>query len=237
MRFLKFSILTFASLAALGSAGAQRAAPPSTFIGGAVEFGAPQGDFSKYVHGAFGLGGHFIQSLDESGILAFRADLNVLTYGRQTSRQALGGGALGLIVVDVTTTNSLANGSVGLQLMAPTGVVRPYLTAGLGFSYFWTQSAIEGSDDDDSPFASTENYHDSGFATNWGGGLYIPVGFSNKLPVSLDLGVQMHKNADIKYLTEKSISFNGTNAPPTFRAIRSSANFLTIRLGVSVAVR
>jgi len=121
--------------------------------------------------------------------------------------------------------------------MAPTGVVRPYVTAGLGFSYFWTQSEVEGSDNNNSPFASTENYHDSGFATNWSGGLYIPVGTNNKLPVSLDLGVQMHKNADIKYLTEKSISFSGTNAPPTITAFRSSANYITFRVGVSVAVR
>ena len=237
MRFPKLSFITLASVTALNIAAAQSPTRPSTFLGGALEFGAPQGDFSKYVHGAFGIGGHLIQSLDDDGIIAFRADLNILMYGRQTARQALGGGALSLIAVDVTTTNSLANGSVGLQLMAPNGVVRPYVTAGLGFSYFWTQSAVEGSDSNNTPFASTENYHDSGFATNWGGGLYIPVGLNDKLPISLDLGVQMHKNADIQYLTEKSITFNGSNVPPTIRAVRSSADYITFRLSVTVAVR
>ena len=198
---------------------------------------APQGDFSRYVHGAFGVGGHLVQSLDERGILAFRAELNIMAYGRRTARQSLGGGALSLIDVDVTTTNSIAHGSVGLQLMAPIGTVRPYITGGLGFSYFWTQSEIEGSDHNDSPFASTENFHDSGFATNWGGGLYIPLRIANQRPLSLDLGVQVHKNADIEYLTEKSITFNGSNAPATFTTVRSSANYISFRLGVSIAIR
>lgn len=236
MRFQNWSFVALASLAALGSAQAQNALQPSTFVGAAMEFAAPQGDFSRYVHGAYGLGGHLIQSLDDRGILALRVEMNVLAYGRRTARQSLGGGALSLIAVDVTTTNNIANGSVGLQLMAPTGVVRPYLTGGLGFSYFWTQSEVEGSDNNNSPYASTENYHDSGFATNWGGGLYIPLGINNQRPISLDLGVQMHKNADIQYLTEKSITFNGAGAA-TITTVRSSANYISFRLGVSVAVR
>ena len=199
MRFQNWSFVALASIAsitAVGTTDAQNAFPPSTFVGGAVEFGAPQGDFSRYVHGAFGIGGHLVQSLDERGILALRAELNIMAYGRRTARQSLGGGALSLIDVDVTTTNSIAHGSVGLQLMAPIGTVRPYLTGGLGFSYFWTQSEIEGSDDNDSPFASTENFHDSGFATNWGGGLYIPLRIAHQRPLSLDFGVR-HSSCEV----------------------------------------
>ncbi len=207
-----------------------------TFAGGDLMFAAPQGEFKNYVRGAVGISGHFLQALDSDGIIAFRAELGLMTYGARTVRQPLGGGALGLISVDVTTSNNIANGGIGLQLMTPRGTVRPYVNGSVGFSYFWTQSSVEGSSGGSSPFASSQNFSDGGFSTAYGGGLYIPLG-GKKSPLTLDIGGQMHKNADIQYLTSKSITYTSSSAPPTITPVRSSADFITWRLGVTFAVR
>jgi hypothetical protein len=210
--------------------------PWSTFVGGSLTFAQPQGEFKKYVSGAFGINGHLVHAFDPSGIVSFRAEVGYLIYGSETRRQALGGGALGLINMDVTTSNNILNGAVGLQLMAPTGALRPYVTGNVGLSYFFTQSSIAGQENYES-FADTENFSDGGVTTNWGGGFYVPIKLRSGRPLSLDLGVQSHANADVQYLTKESIYIANSSAPPVITPVRSSANFLSFRIGVSVGVR
>lgn len=210
--------------------------PATTFVGGGLTYAAPQRDFKNYVNGAFGITGHLIHAFDESGIVALRVEGGYLIYGQTRNRQALGGGALGLINVDVTTSNNIVFGGLGLQLMAPTGTVRPYVTGSAGFSYFFTESTIEGQNNSQ-PFASTQNFDDGGFTTLWGGGLYIPIRSRGPNPISLDIGVQAHANNDVQYLTKTSITIASSSAPPVITPVRSAADFVTFRLGVSVGVR
>jgi len=210
--------------------------PASTFVGGALMYASPQRDFKNYVSGAIGISGHLIHAFDPSRIVALRVEGGYLIYGQTTHRQPLGGGALGLINVDVTTSNNIVFGGIGLQLMAPTGVVRPYVAGSVGFSYFFTQSTIEGSNNS-APFADTQNFDDGGFTTLWGGGLYIPLGWTHGRPISLDLGAQVHTNNDIQYLTKNSITIPNASAPPVITPVRSAADFVTFRLGVSVGIR
>jgi hypothetical protein len=205
---------------------------PSTWVGGSLTYADPRGDFANYVNGAFGITGNLIHSFGDDGVVSLRADLGYLIYGHTTRRQALGGGALGLINVDVTTSNNILNGGIGLQLMTPDAAIRPYVNGTIGFSYFFTQSTIEGSESFDSPFAESENYSDGGFTTAFGGGVYIPLSRGAKR-VSLDLGVQYHKNSDIKYLTKESIYIQDTQSTPVITPVRSAADFLTFRLGLS----
>jgi hypothetical protein len=212
------------------------AGPPSTFGGFDLMYAAPQGQFKNYVNGAFGIGGHLLHQLDDDGIIAVRADLGFLIYGNRTARQPLGGGALGLINVDVTTSNNIVNGGLGLQLMAPGTTVRPYVNAGVGFSYFFTESSVEGSGTQYQPFASSQNFSDGGFSPSYGGGLYIPLSVAGSR-VSLDIGAVMQRNEDVQYLTKNSITFTTTNAPPTITSVRSAADFVTFRLGVTFGIR
>ena len=240
-------MLVFATLAALVALPATGAAQrrvistrqdaPSdatTFLGADLVYAQPQVDFSHYVNQAWGVTGHLIHALDPQGIISLRAELGYLIYGQRTARQPLGGGALGLIDVDVTTSNNIVLGGLGLQLMAPNGTLRPYLTGTLGFSYFFTESSVAGSGSES--FAQSENYSDGGFSSAWGGGLYIPL-HAGAQPLSIDIGAQLHKNGDIQYLTANSISFSGTNASPVIRPIRSAADYVTYRVGFSVGIR
>ena len=211
--------------------------PATTWVGGALTYGQPQRDFANYVNAAFGLSGHLVHALDRDGIVAFRADAGFLVYGQTRNRQPLGGGALGLIMADVTTSNNIFFGTVGAQLMAPNGRLRPYANAAIGFSYFSTQSSVEGTGSSQ-PFANSENFSDGGFTTTWGGGLYIPLGHTDDgTPFALDLGVQSHANRDIQYLTKNSIRITDSSRPPVITPVRSPADFLAFRLGVTFGIR
>jgi hypothetical protein len=210
--------------------------PWSTFVGGSLTYAQPQGDFKNYVSGAFGVNGHLVHAFDPAGIIALRAEVGYLIYGQATRRQPLGGGALGLVNVDVTTSNNIVNGGLGLQLMAPTTSIRPYVSGTVGFSYFFTNSSIAGQNNSE-PFADSENYGDGGFTTTMGGGLYIPIKLASGRPLSLDFGVQSHANSDIQYLTKEGIKVTSTSAPPVITPVRSSADFVSFRIGVSVGVR
>jgi hypothetical protein len=231
---------TMAALTLASSAAAQNdrsgGSTPHTYVGGGLLIAQPEGEFKNYVSAAFGASGHLIQHLDDRGIFSIRAELGLLVYGNRTARQTLGGGALGLIDVDVTTSNNIMFGGIGAQITLPTDVIKPYVTGSIGFSYFFTESQITGTNDQSTPFASSNNFSDNGFMTMYGGGILIPFK-DGKNPIALDLGAQFHNNPDIEYLTRNSIVFNGANNPPTITAYRSQANFVTYRIGVTVGVR
>ena len=241
------AVTTVAALALLisSNAAAQRVtgpaastdeSPPRVNAGGSLVFAAPQAEFKDYVHGAFGVNGNLGIGLDPQGIVQLRMEVGYLVYGSKTYRQSLGGGALGLIAVDVTTSNNIAHGGLGLQLTAPSGPIRPYGTASVGFSYFFTESQVEGTSNTQEPFASTKNFGDGAFAAQYGGGVYIPLRRGAK-PISLDLGAQYHKNGDMEYLTKNSITVTSPTQPPTITPVRSSANFVSFRLGLTFGVR
>jgi hypothetical protein len=237
---LQLLAATIAALTLASSVAAQNdrsgGSAPHTYVGGGLLIAQPDGEFKNYVSSAFGASGHLVQNLDDRGIFSLRAELGLLVYGSRTARQSLGGGALGLIGVDVTTSNNIMFGALGAQITLPTEVMKPYVTGSIGFSYFFTNSEISGTNDQNAPFASTNNFDDNGFTTMYGGGILIP--FKNgKNPIALDLGAQFHNNPDIQYLTKSSIVFNGSNNPPTITAYRSQANFITYRIGVTVGIR
>jgi len=194
---------------------------------------APQGEFAENVDFAGGLGGSALYRLDQRGIVAFRAELGFLVYGHERYRTPLGGGPLGLIRVDVNTTNSIVAGGVGLQLMTPGTGVRPYALATGGFSHFFTSSSVEGRDNTE-PFASSTNYEDGGLAWTWGGGLYVPLS-SRGNPVNLDLGIRWIDNGSREYLRDDGITFEGGGVQ--LHPVRSEAKGLQFNLGLTVPFR
>src|SRR5690606_9604648 len=86
--------------------------PSRTSIGFALLGLKPQGEFADNVNFAGGLGGNIVFALDPQGIIALRADLGYMLYGSERYRVPLGGGPLGLINVDVNTTNNIVAGGV-----------------------------------------------------------------------------------------------------------------------------
>lgn len=201
--------------------------------GASFNYGLPQGDFHDYVRQGFGLDGFFRWNFDRRGIFSLRTDGGWLAYGREKKRVPLSGTIGGRILVDLTTSNNIVYGAIGPQLTAPSGPLRPYLDGGIGFSYFFTESSVEGSNDNES-FANTTNYDDVTLLWKGGGGILIPVGV--RQDVSIDLGVQYHNNGQVKYLRRGSI-IDLPNGGIQMNAIQSQANLLTFRIGFSARIR
>lgn len=194
-----------------------------------LQVGLPQGEFGENVSvaGGFGFAGIF-PIATEFGI---RAGLDIQIYGNETRRVPLGGGALGLINVDVTTTNSIVGGSIGAQVGLPSDRVKPYVGGMIGFSNFNTVSRVAGSNSDDQPFASSTNSSDNAFSKHALGGIYFPMANGKAL---IDLGVRYTWNGEsVRYLTPGDISEDaGGNIVITPNETR--ADLLTITLGVTL---
>lgn len=242
------SLRPFAALGALlalpAAAGAQILQPPASqpasevaiprhSFGLDVTVGQPLGEFSTFINEGYGVGGHYLLRIDRRGILGLRVQGGFLTYGRENNRVCLSTTVGCRIVVDVSTTNNIISGGVGPQLQLPTGPVRPYVAATGGFSYFFTRSSVEGSNED-FDFASTTNQDDGTLAWTGMGGFLIPLR-SGREPIMLDLGVRYNGNGRAEYLRRGSIrDLPDGNIEVT--PIRSETNLVSYHIGVTVGV-
>ena len=179
-------------------------------FGGGLTVAAPTGEFAKNVDVAGGLSGHALYGRPH-GALALRLDGGWLIYGEQKLRRAVPG-TDGRVLEDVATTdNWIAHLSLGPQLMASSGRVRPYASAFAGASYFATSSelvlprrtlvtpvpgTLVVSQD---PFRTTTHYDD--FTALFGGGAGVLVGLGRG-HTALDLGVRYVANNPVRYLAE-----------------------------------
>lgn len=224
-----------AVLAATPAARAQQGeeTPARLFVGGSLIYGNPVGPFGDLVDDGFGVNGHAIYRVDDGGWLGLRADVGFLTYGRE-SREVCFSTTVGCrVTLGLTTSNNIVFAGIGPQLVAPTGMILPYLTGSIGLAYFATQSSLRGSSDSDD-FASDTNFDDWTFAWTGGGGLYIPLRRGPR-PISLDFGARYHGNGRAAFLREGDIIDN-PDGSITVRPNRTEANLWSFRLGISIGV-
>jgi hypothetical protein len=201
--------------------------------GGSFNYGAPVGTFHDYVAQGFGLDGFFRWNADRRGILSLRVDGGFLTYGNETKRVPLSSTIGGRIRVDLTTSNNIVWMGVGPQITLPLPGLRPYVNAAAGFSYFFTESSIQGSNSNEN-IASTNNYDDGTFSWGGGGGFLIPFK-TRRTEVALDLGVRYHSNGEVQYLRKGGI-VDLPDGTIRLNTIQSEANLVTYRIGVSVSI-
>jgi hypothetical protein len=206
-------------------------------FGISFNYGRPTGEFSDYVNQGFGADGFYRFALDRHGIVSLRVGGQFLIYGNETRRMPLSSTIGNLVLVDVETSNNIANFGGGLELAIPTPAVRPYVFGQLGSGYFFTQTSVEGSDDT-FEFANTTNYHDWVFSRQVGAGLQIPLGRSRRsgTGVQLDLGATYNLNGQARYLREGSIE-EVSPGNFVFHPINSDANLITWRIGISFTAR
>jgi opacity protein-like surface antigen len=157
-----------------------------------------------------------------------RVDGGLVRYGSEARQICLPNCR---VQFDVNTTNDIAYGSIGPEVVWPAGRVRPYATAGIGGSYFSTSSHLDGVDDD-TDIGRTTNFSDATLAVTAGGGVYVPIA-TRRANVVLDFGVRYHRNGTARYLREGDVQDNpdGTIA---FTPTRSAADLVTFMVGVSV---
>ena len=225
--------LAFAlGVSALPAEAQRRPDPVGTF--GLGFLGAdPQGAMGRVVDDGWGGQLYGTWPLDRSGRVRIRGDLGFLIYGHERQRLCFGGQVGCRIEVDLNTTNSIAFGGLGPEVVLATGAVQPYLNGSVGFSWFATTSSISGSEDFDD-FANTTNFSDAVLAWRYGGGLRIRVA-DGRRPVWIDLGLERHENGVAEYLTRGDIQDNPDGSITVFPT-RSEADLLAFRLGVTIGI-
>jgi hypothetical protein len=191
----------------------------------------PKGEFAANTNNGFGLGGYVIRALDSNNILNLRADFSFVSYANSRRRIPLAGTG-GLVQLDLRTSSNIVSVVAGPQLLGPTGAFTPYATALGGFSVFWTESSVEGSQNTNTPFASTTNSSDAVWAYGGAVGSYIRV-TGGATPVRLDLGARFLRHDDARYLTSDRVrqAFE-TNAVPV--PVRGRADFITYYIGATL---
>ena len=203
--------------------------------GASFSYGRPVGDFLRYVDEGYGFDGFLRLCLEPNGILSLKLDGGFLIYGSETKRVPLSTTVGARILVDLTTSNNIAWMGLGPQLTFPVGPFRPYGAASVGFSYFFTESSVEGSDDA-FEFANTTNFDDVTFRDGFAWGVVIPFQTSGRTEWGIDLGAIYHGNGQVRYLREGGI-IDLPNGGIILNPIQSDANLLTYRLGFSVSFR
>lgn len=233
---MKIRILGLAALAclALAASDARGQTPDPARLAANLSaiIAQPIGEFDDYVNVGWGIGGNFRVNLGSSGIASLRIDGGYINYGRETQRVCLSTTVGCRIEVDLTTTNNIVFGHAGLQLGVPSGPVRPYVNGGIGYSYFFTQSSVEGTSNENDPFASTTNFDDGTFSLAGGAGLLIPISGGNT-PVSIDIGARYLNNNEVDYLTKGAIVDNPDGSIDIYPT-RSEAHLITWLIGVTI---
>jgi len=191
----------------------------------------PTGELHQNIHAGWGAGAAGLLRVDDRGWWAMRLDIGLGGYGTESKRVALSPTIGGRVQVDVVTRNYVVVGGIGPQLAAPSGIVRPYVNAGLGMQVFFTQSDVEGADDDLS-FANTVNHSDWTPAWTTGGGLYIPLRYG-RTPVLLDLGDTYYIAGRASYLKPGSIE-DLPNSQIRITPMESETPLVLVRLGVKI---
>ena len=187
------------------------------------------GEFSEFVDGGFGGEVGVRVRLGDRTPAFLRADGGFMIYGHERFSVCFPVPIGCRVGADVTTTNSVAFFGVGPEI-AGSGAVAPYLFGTVGLAYFSTQSSLDEPDGYDSHF-NTRHYDDLVTAARVGGGLRVRLGGPRS--VLLDVGAEYHRNGVATYLREGDI-LDHPDGSITLFPNRSEANFLTLRLGVSI---
>lgn len=200
-------------------------------VGIHLQVSEPKGDFAANTNNGWGLGAYLLGRLDKNSIVNLRGDFSFLSYANSRRRIPLAGTG-GLIQLDLRTSSNIFSLVAGPQLLGPTGTVTPYATVLGGFSVFSTQSTIEGSDNTNTPFASTTNASDAVWSYGGAVGAYLRV-HNGKNPVRLDLGARLLRHDNASYLNDQRVKEAFENNRPAI-PVRGRADFITYYLGVNI---
>jgi hypothetical protein len=158
------SVLSTASIFACASvAEAQiilNSAPgPSRFsLGGDGVMSQPKGEFASNVGKGWGFNLNGMYRIDYKGYLNLRADFGTVQYAKER-KDASFFGITGRVNLNLETTNNIAWGAIGPQIMIPDGPFRPYANAAVAYTNFSTTSTLSDPYGQFQPI-SNQNQHD-----------------------------------------------------------------------------
>lgn len=201
---------------------------------GYLDLGVPLGDFRSHVNLGGGAGGGGVLFLGGNRLAGLRAEGSFLIYGIERWTVPFSS-TVSFVDLEQETTNSIFSAGLGPQVYLGTGPIRPYFYGTVGFSAFVTSTSVSGMWEEE-PIASTTNHSDFQLAFTGGGGLSVRIR-EGPNPLSLDLSASYRYNGLTDYLA------NGTANLETLRRggwvarpIRSEANLMTYRVGISAGM-
>jgi hypothetical protein len=235
MQFKAVSVLSTAFVFVLGTSLQAQILPssksgPSRFIvGGNGVMSQPKGEFASNVGHGYGFDLNGLFKIDYRGYLNLRADVGGVQYGRER-KDASFFGITGRVTLDLETTNSIAWGAIGPQIMIPDGPFRPYANAAIAYTVFSTTSTLT---DPSSGFqyASQDNANDGSHAWIFGSGILIPFGESG----AFNLGARYYYGGRATYLNKGDITDN-PDGTITLHPRNSKTDLVLWQLGFSFAI-
>lgn len=230
--FVNFATAAVVTSTAISTAVAQQAPPRGVLSGrAALAVSDPQGDFGKNTGTGFGIDLSGLWRIDPQAIINARVDLAILSYASSTRRIDLSGTG-GLVKLDLKTSSNIVTVVGGPQLLGPKGVFTPYVAALGGFSYFFTESSVEGSNNTQSSFASTNNSSDAALAYGGSAGAYLRVYQRNGRDIRLEFGGRYLRHDQAQYLNDERVeaAFQNNRDPIP---LRGRADFVTYYFGVN----
>jgi len=229
------SVLSTASVFACASvAEAQivmNSAPgPSRFsFGGDGVMSQPKGEFASNVGKGWGFNLNGMYRIDYKGYLNLRADFGTVQYARER-KDASFFGITGRVNLNLETTNNIAWGAIGPQIMIPDGPFRPYANAAVAYTDFSTTSTLSDPYGQFQPI-SNQNAHDGSHAWIFGSGFQIPFGTSG----ALNFGGKYYYGGRATYLTKGDITDN-PDGTITLHPRNSKTDMVIWQLGFTLAI-
>ena len=196
--------------------------------------GFPQGEFKDQIdRNAYGLGGQFFYSPGQSPF-GLGVELGWMNYGNESRREPFST-TIPDVTVRVETSNNIVQGFLIFRTQMPTGAIRPYGAALVGFNYLFTETKITDSDDPSEDVASSTNQDDAAFAYGFGGGLMVQLydgtkRDSKQFQVLLDGGLRYVLGGEAQYLKKGSI--RRENGTVTYDLLQSKTDLLRLHVGV-----
>jgi hypothetical protein len=143
------------------------------------------------------------------------------------------------VEVEVTTTNNLLQGLVGIKFQPGTGHARPYLEGLAGFDYFFTETVVSNNEYPWDEIASDTNFDYGTFCAGagagvdvmWKGGRLNPDGTRNAA-YRLDFKVRYLFGGRAKYLRDDSIVYK--KGIPIYLYRESTTNMVSVQVGILV---
>src|ERR1700704_6189238 len=148
MQFRAVSVLSTAFIFAFGTGLQAQMLPssksgPSRFtIGGNGALSQPKGEFASNVGRGYGFDLNGMFKVDYRGYLNLRGDVGGVQYGKERLDASFFS-TFGRVALDMETTNNIAWGAIGPQIMVPDGPFRPYANAAIALTMFSTTSTLK----------------------------------------------------------------------------------------------
>ena len=190
--------------------------------------GVPVGQFGKKVGVSPGAAGDFTVRVGQSPVSVGGA-LDYLLYGRETRGIAVLP-AVPEVLRDVSTTNNFIRTHALVRVQPSAGRVRPYAEGLLGFSYVFTETAVDLGYEGGG--VSTTHLGDYAPSFGAGGGVTIGLGSWSTGRLGLDIGLRYLTGGEVDYLTQGELQRDETGV--TFEPTRSLPTLFGVQLGITV---